>query len=167
MLLPSGYRVRGVIPGLPELARLGLLERRVIAATLRLADPKWLTQAPEDEQELALGDLLDAKVAGFPREALDPGADPETGEWKAVHLTVADLPNMDQRDRALLGELIMHIWTADQITEAVLRGDYTLEGQVSPLDGLATFRDDGAGPAGGPDGTGVAGAPEPATAGAG
>jgi hypothetical protein len=163
VLLPSGYRVRGVLPGFAELARRGLLDRRVVAAAMRLADPSWLRAATEDEQETSLREVVDAKVAGFPLEAQDPGDE----TWKPVHLSIADLATMDQRDRERLEELVMRIHSAESITAAVERGDFGLREQASDLDSLAEFRD-------GPDGAadsgyreGVGHTPQPAPVGGG
>lgn len=162
VLLPSGYRVRGTVPGLDLLVRRGLVDDRVLAAVVRLADPKWVEAAPEQEAAGNLRTWVDVLVAGFPREAQDPGADPETGEWKPVGLAVADLPNMDQRDRDLLEDLVMHRRTADEVTAAAqaalaaTTGTETPDGEVEAvIDGLAEFRDDLGGAAGGAHGAGL------------
>lgn len=163
VLLPSGYRVRGVVPSFQELARAGLLDIRVLAAAARLADAEWLKASTDDAKEDNLRAVIDAKVAAFPRQALDPGSD----TWQPVHLTVDDLPNIDQRDRDRLEELVMRVFTAEQITAAVERGDFDLAGQASALDSLAEFRGDDGGPPDSDHGPVVAGAPVGAPAGAG
>ncbi len=155
VLLPSGYRVRGVIPGLAELVRSGLVDDRVRVAVIRLTDDKWLKAASEDAQEENLRVYVDALVAGFCREALDPGDDPEAGEWKPLELSVDDLAGMDQRDRDRLEDLVMRVFTAEQITTAVEAGDYAMREVGSSLDALAEFRDQLDGAAGSGDGEGV------------
>ena len=150
VLLPSGYRGRGVVPGLGILAERGLLDIRVRQAALRLAKPEWLAE-PEAAQERDLRAYVDALVAGFPREAQDPGPG---GDWKPVVLGIPDLDRIDQRDRGLLESLVMHVLTADEVTA---RAEAALairdpEEVPSELDRLAEFRDGSGGPAGGQDG---------------
>ena len=145
VLLPSGYRVRGVIPGLADLAKRGLLDTRAQQAVMRLAASRYISEAP-DEAESDLQAMADSYVAGFPREAQDPGDD----EWKPVSLTVEDLPNLDQRDRAQLEMLVLRMSTAEAITARSLAGE---EGPGD--DDLAEFRDGSDSVAGGDDGEGV------------
>lgn len=150
VLLPSGYRVRGIIPGLPSLARRGLLDTRVQQAVVRIAAEEHTTTASDDTTDWQT--TADAFVAGFPREALDPGEDSETGEWKPATLTVDDLDTMDQRDRQALQALVLRMSTAEEITAASETGD---EEDTGELDRLAEFRDDADGAAHRDDGEGV------------
>jgi hypothetical protein len=149
VLLPSGYRVRGVIPGLDILAARGLLDARVLAAAMRLNDRGQLdTQpfTPKDEKDLQA--YTDALVAGFPVEALDPGD--ETGEWKPTSLTIENVRTMDQRDRALLEDLVLHLKTPDEVTAAAQRALDAVDSEEGPseLDRMAEFRDERRGDAG-------------------
>lgn len=164
VLLPSGYRARGVIPGFTALARRGLLDQRVQAAVVALAPRDAVSEQEDDEASLYTG--LDALVAGFLRETLDPGDDPETGEWKWARLTLDDLDNIDQRDRQVLQMLVLRLRTAADITAEVERGEYDPEG-AGDLDSLAEFRDDADSPADRGDGEGVEPAPVGAAAGGG
>lgn len=153
VLLPSGFRVRGVIPGLTVLAQRGLLDDRVAAAAQRLADKAWLKDAEPSAFERDLRTYVDALVAGFAREALDPGA----AEWAPTNLGVADLPNIDQRDRDLLEELVMHRKTADEVTALAQAAIDAVAVQEVPdeLDRLVDFRDEPGSAARGEDGAGV------------
>jgi hypothetical protein len=153
VLLPSGYRVRGVVPGLAELAKRGLLDTRAQQAVLRLAASRFVeetTDAESADWQVA----VDAYVAGFPREAQDPGSD----EWKPAPLTIDDLANLDQRDRHLLQLLVLRIYTPEQITAQVEAGEWDME-ESGDLDSLAEFRDEPDGAAGRPDGEDVADPP--------
>jgi len=156
VLLPSGYRVRGVVPGLAGLAKRGLLDTRAQAAVVRLAAREFLEQAvePQDDDIDDWQVAIDAFVAGFLREALDPGEDPETGTWKPTNLQPEELENIDQRDRTLLQMLVLRIQTAEDITASVKRGDWKLEGP-GVLDSLADFRDQRRGAADRDDGKDV------------
>lgn len=172
VLLPSGYRLRGAIPSLAELAYRGLIDGRIQAAVARLASDKWLAGSKPAEQDERIQVYVDALVAGFPREALDPGGDPEAGPWLPTSLVVEDLWKLDSRDRDRLEDLVMRVLTADEITAGVLRGDYELPGgagkeQASALDRLAEFRSDSDGTADSGDGADLARAPIAAAAGAG
>ena len=142
------------------LARRGLLDGRVIAAVQRLAgdDPGDATA----ERASAWQTETDACVAGFAREALDPGDDPETGTWKPVHLTIEDLIFLDQRDRDALQAIVLRVLTADEITAGVEAREQKETGE---LDSLAEFRDDGHGDASGVGGESVADAPVAAAGG--
>jgi hypothetical protein len=157
--------VRGVVPDFAELARLGLVDQRVMLAVLALdRDDK-----PGDitSQSSAIDPLVDALVAGFPREAQDPGPDgtpaPDDGAWKSVHLTPAELWRLDPRDRARLEELVLLMRTADEITGLTLGAEEEEVG--TKLDRLAEFRDGTDGDALGDDGTGMGLSPD-GTAGA-
>lgn len=136
----------------------------------RLASDKWLAGSKPAEQDERIQTYVDALVAGFPREGLDPGGDPEAGPWLPVNLVVEDLWKLDSRDRDRLEDLVMRVLTADEITTGVLRGDYELPGgadkeQASALDSLAEFRGDGDSAADRGDGEGLAGTPVSAAAG--
>lgn len=158
VLLPSGFHVRGVIPGLDLLATRGLLDGRVLASVIKLADPKWLAQAEPIDQERDLRAYVDALVAGFPVDAQDP----VSGEWEPVRLTVEGLVGLDQRDRVLLEDLVMRIRTVDEVSaiaESVIAGA-PMPGKEEPgdLDRLADFRADAGGAEDSGNGKGVDGA---------
>ena len=157
VLLPSGYRVRGVIPDLYRLAQLGLLDGRVLAAATRLADEAWLDTSTPAEQERDIRAYVDAMIAAAAREALDPGADPATGEWKPTGLTAANLDGLDPRDRALLEDLVLHVRTAAEVSalsEQVIWGIEPTK-EAGELDRLAGFRGEPRGAAPGDDGPDV------------
>jgi len=142
VLLPSGYRVRGVIPDAYRLAELGLLDTRVLAAAARLADEDWLDSSTPDEQERDIRAYVDAMIAAAAQEALDPGDDPVMGTWKATGLTASNLDGLDPRDRPLLEDLVIHKRTAAAITalsEALIAGLEPDE-EADELDRLAEFR---------------------------
>jgi len=117
----------------------------VQAAAVKLVDREYQQQQTERDpaaEASAWQITIDAYVAGFPREALDPGNDPETGEWKPI--SIDSVEDIDQRDRAMLEMLILRLRTAEDITASVERGDYDVEAP-GELDSLAEFRDDGRG----------------------
>lgn len=157
VLLPSGFRCRGTIPGIDVLAARGLLDNDVANAAIRLGDKSWLGAADDKDIAEELQLYVDALVVGFPREALDPGADPDTGEWLPVDLTRADLETMDQRDRDLLEDLCLHRRTAADITtlSEVVLGISDAEVPDDDIARLERFRVDGHGVAGHANGAGV------------
>ena len=158
--LPSGYRVRGVIPGLAALAARDLLDTRAKQAVLRLAASRYVTETePETTDDWQTA--IDAFVAGFPREALDPGAE----EWLPVSLAVEDLPNLDQRDRHVLQLLVLRVSTPEDIEEAVEAGEWQVAEEDGELDKLAEFRDESGGAADSGDGESVEPAPVGAASG--
>jgi len=115
------------------------------------ASPEHWFRDTEPEDDEAFEWWLDTAIAGFCREAQDPGSD----EWKPVRLTSADVATMDQRDRLWLSWLVLRLLTPEQITAAVEAGVTDPKEVAGELDRLAEFRDDGRGPAGGDDGAGV------------
>lgn len=161
VLLPSGYRVRGVIPGLAALAQAGRIDRRVLVAVARLGTQRWWTEPAETseaQEDEAVDDWLDAAIAGYCREAIDPPGD-LLGEWKLVRLTAADVRTMDQRDRLWLAFLVLRLRTAEEVTAAIEAGLVDPEEAPGEIDRLAGFRDDRRGPVAGTDGESVVDAP--------
>lgn len=159
VLLPSGYRVRGIVPSLAILAERDLLTREVVSAAASLAAIKHREQIDDPRTEQDLRVWVDALVMGFAHEAQDPGADEETGEWKPVRLT--SVAGLDQRDRMLLESLVLHQMTADEVTAASRAAMDATEREEGPsvMERLVAFRDVRRGAAPDDDGSDVARAP--------
>jgi hypothetical protein len=115
LTLPSGFRVRGVMPSPSEVVRLKIipqtLRRAVIGFT---AGGRMLSELSEDEH----AQLVDARryqAAAFVREMAPPGTTGEEG-WEAVTVTRDDLASMPPGDVERLDDLIGGYATAEMIT---------------------------------------------------
>ncbi len=120
-LLPSGWRVRVVLPSLRHLVRHGILPTHLHEAALKGADPAWLSE-PEhrEERQARVGEYVSFLVAHSLRESCAPD-----GEWRAESLTAADVLGMDELDLDLLEDLVLRERTADEVTarSRILRGE--------------------------------------------
>jgi hypothetical protein len=149
--LPSGYRVRGVLPMLHTLTRADLLPTHLLEVALKGADPKWLAEADKDEgRAKRTREYMDVLIASFPREVQAPGTD----EWEPVSLTPADFATMDQADIDALEDLVFRLRTPEQV-----------EANIAPED-PAPFRDERQHAAAGEDGEDVGDEAELAVGGA-
>lgn len=136
--LPSGIRIRGVLPGIPELARHGLIPQDLRAAALHFADPAWMRaegESPEEaaKRQLEWRRLVRLQVARFPQD-IDVA-----GEWKPLGLTLEQRierigtpehpGTMDTLDVDVLEDLVLRYRTADQISQRtrVMRGAGSIE----------------------------------------
>ena len=118
--LPSGWRVRGVLPMLHTLIRRDLLPSHLLEVALRGADPKWLAEdEPEGKRSDDSADYIDALVAAFPRMVQAPDSD----EWVPVALEAADLATMDQRDVDVMAGLVLRLKTPQDIIDGEAGSD--------------------------------------------
>lgn len=161
VLLPSGWRVRGVLPMLRTLARMDLITPALLEVATRGLDREWLKEAAQDpERRAAIRGYMDALVSSFPREALPAGG----SEWLPVTLTPADMATIDQRDLDLLEDVALRIVTPAEASRraAILLGlPVDDDGQEVGVEALAPFRGVGDGASGGDDGEDVGDSTEP------
>ncbi len=69
VLLPSGWRVRGLLPTLGELIRRDALPTDLLEVALRRADPAWLVEAVKDpEKDRALIRHMAILIAAYATE---------------------------------------------------------------------------------------------------
>lgn len=155
--LPSGARVRGVLPTLGTLLRHELLPDDLLTAALKTADPSWLAAARAVGGEERNGAIryLAVLVAAFPREEFVDGA------WQPVTVTAEDIlaGRLDEADVDAMENLCLRIATPDQFQPQPVE-------EVQPgIPGWASFRDEPDGGTGGEDGRALADAPVGAAAG--
>ena len=111
VLLPSGYRLRGVIQSGRSLARRGKLPAHLFEAAEHLGDREW----SEDPEHRALVlEYVRLLIASFPRESMAPGSD----TWKSMTMTPDDIETMDDLDVDLLEDLVLHLKTPEEVTVA-------------------------------------------------
>jgi hypothetical protein len=127
LTLPSGFRVRGIMPNPSEIIR-----RKIIPQGLRVAvlgmQGRMMSDLDEDEH----AQLIEARryqIAAFVRAIAPPGTEGDDG-WEPITLTLDDLSDMPSADIERLDDLIGGYQTAEQITA---RSEYAL--------GLATLAD--------------------------
>jgi len=145
--LPSGHRVRGVLPTAERLIVQGTLPTELRAVAMRFAvgsvNPSEL--ADKGETDILAQFLSFARVlaAEFVRDRwVDDG-------WVPTKLTPADLDNIDPADVDALQVICLRHRTPEQITAASL-GQKVEE--AGPVEALAEFRRDATSPADSPDG---------------
>jgi hypothetical protein len=152
VVLPSGFRVRGVMPSPSEVVRRKIVPQALRRQVVALA-PKLMSELDENEHA-ALVDARRYQTAAFVREMAPPGTTDEDG-WEPVTLSVEDLSGMPPADIEALDDLIMGVATAAMLTAA----SEAALGIGSPddlaavrnreagdtVDGWAEFRDDGRG----------------------
>lgn len=115
--LPSGLRLRGLLPTLNTLARRGLLTSDLYDAVLQAeAKPEWLVSAPSDGADAETKRRLwFALSAAFPRERW------EAGVWVPWTLTTLEFEDLVvEEDKDALLALVMRAQTADEITQESL-----------------------------------------------
>lgn len=152
--LPSGIRIRGVLPGIPELARHGLIPQDLRAAALHFADPAWMRaegESPEEaaKRQLEWRRLVRLQVARFPQDI------EVDGEWKPLGLTLEQRierigtpehpGTMDTLDVDVLEDLVLRYRTPDQISRRsrVMRGYGSIEDITYVLPELRESLDSG------------------------
>jgi hypothetical protein len=112
VLLPSGFRVRGVMPSPTEIVR-----RRIVPWALRQATAAMGGSKMSDLSEDQHAQLVEARrfqLAAFLREIAAPGTEGDDG-FEAVEFTVDELGALPPNDLEALDDLIMGIKTAEQI----------------------------------------------------
>ena len=148
--LPSGYRVKGVLPMLHTLLRADLLPTHLLEVALRGADPKWLAESTTDEDRAAkVREYMDVMIASFPRYVQAPDSE----EWEPVTVKPENLPDMPQDDVDALEDIVFRLRTPEQLNAG--------EGRVDP----AEFREQRQRIAIGADLSDLVDAPEHAAAG--
>lgn len=113
LLLPSGFRVRGVLPSPTEVIRRKLVPWQLRQAVQSMGGKK-MSQLTEDQH----AELVEARrwqASAFVQQIALPGSEGEDG-WEDVHLSVEDLGNLPPDDIEALDDLIMGVKTADMIT---------------------------------------------------
>ena len=162
--LPSGLRVRGLLPTLNTLARRGLLTSDLYAAVLKAeADPEWLTSEPVAEAEREQKRRLwFSMAAAFPRDRWAGDA------WEPMAVTPSEVEDaMSEDDKDALLALVQRVATPAQVTAISLYvlglGPDPSSEEVpaeTPSD-WERFRDVPRGDAGGEDGGAVGDDAEP------
>lgn len=111
--LPSGFRVRGVLPSPSEVIRL-----KIVPQTLRREilgfESKMMNELSEDEHA-AIVDGRRYQAAAFIRAMAPPGTTGDDG-WEPVTLTKDELADMPPGDVEALDDLIGGYATAEMIT---------------------------------------------------
>lgn len=169
VLLPSGFRARGVKPSPTEVIR-----RRIVPYQLRAAVNSMGGRKMSDLSEVEHGQLVEARryqLAAFIREMAPPGTEGDEG-WEKVELTVDDLADLPPLDLEALDDLIMGLATAEMVTERSMLALGLLdkesaeriekEQQEASVSGWAEFRDESGRAAAGAAGGSVEGEAEPA-----
>lgn len=172
VLLPSGVRIRGVMPEARELVRRGLI-RADLAAAVLVAERKSDAGEPlSREDQVATIEAQRVEAASFVRQ----GWNDQTGAWEPLLLTAEDLNDggMDPRDVDALEDIVLYRRTPEQITASTLEAQGAIteaerelaerEGAGDTVDGWAGFRDERGGADAGPD---VADVPDAAVGAAG
>lgn len=120
VLLPSGWRVRGLLPGVGELIRRDLLPGDLIEVALRRADPEWLVDALTDPgRQEKLRRHMAILVTAYPTEQWDP----EAQAWVPLRLTDADISSpgrpgtLDPDDVDALELLVRRMVPASALSE--------------------------------------------------
>lgn len=162
LTLPSGFRVRGVLPAPSEVVRRKIVPQALRQAVIPLGG-RLMTELSEDEHAM----LVDARrfqAAAFIKEMAAPGTTGDDG-WEPVAVTKDELEAMPGRDVEALDDLIGGYATADVITARAevalgLRDPSTLadieEREAGDtVDGWRGFRDGDGGDARHPSGADV------------
>lgn len=124
VLLPSGSRIKGVLPSMRALQRRDLLEPALYPAATHFGDSEWVGDDPDRKR--AVQAVLDRLVAAFPRQTRPPDSD----VWTDVRLSGDDVTALPDRDRDLLEDIVLRLRTTDEVT--------TLSEQLLASDGEAT-----------------------------
>lgn len=126
VLLPSGRRVRGVLPDLADLARRQLIPTDLVAWVMLAADPEWLAD-PEPEPELddKVQGYLDQLVVLFVRQVL------VAGEWVDHTVDPGRLDRLPRGERHTLELVVSYQLTPMQATA---RSIATLAGQALEME---------------------------------
>jgi hypothetical protein len=144
LTLPSGFRVRGVLPAPSEVIRRKIVPGQLRAAVFAMSGKK-LSELTEDE-EAVLVDARRHQAAAFLREIYDE----QRKKWEPLTVTVDDLASgaYPPADIEALDDLVMGLRTPEQITAAseialglrpATDGD---EEAASTVNGWAEFRDE-------------------------
>ena len=175
-LLPSGFRVRGVMPSPTEVIRRKLIPWQLRRAINSIGTGRKMSELSEDEH----ANLVEGRryqAAALIKELQAPGSD----EWEPVSFSIEELATLPPDDLEALDDLIMGIRTAEMITadsevRLGLRDKESAERVAAEeagdtVDGWADFRGErsgaGAGGAGGAlgdeaDGAAAGADPQPA-----
>lgn len=151
VVLPSGFKVRGVRPTSRDLLLANLLPGE-LSARVMAAEGKKGTDTPlTPEERAATIQAQRIEAAAFVRQVWDE----ESGAWEPGTFTADDLnaAGMDPRDVDALEDIVLFRRTPDQITASTLaaQGEITDEEAATvareeagdTVDGQAAFRDDG------------------------
>lgn len=151
--LPSGFRIRGVVPARDEILRRGVAPRAARHAVLQLEQPgDPAGDADPDATSLFLATLRDM-AAAFVRDVWDAASQ----EWIGVpRMTGEDLDRhaFDPRDIEALERIVTFAATPEQVT-AESGGARPIAEEAGPAQAWAEFRDDAGGDRGGADGGAV------------
>lgn len=112
VLLPSGNRIRGVLPSMRALQRRSLLDPTLTDAATHFGDTEWVGDDPARQQ--ATQAVLDRLVAVFPRQSCAADSD----AWTDVALTAEDVAGLPDRDRDVLEDIVLRLRTPAQVTTA-------------------------------------------------
>ena len=152
VVLPSGFRVRGVMPADRDLVRLRLVPGDLQAAVLA-GDAKAESGSPlSDEERAARVEIQRIAAAAFIRAVWDA----ESEAWVPCRLTADDLNSggMDPADVDALEDIVLYRRTPAEVTLQALRskGEETAEALAAAereagdtVDAWSEFRDDGRG----------------------
>jgi hypothetical protein len=152
VLLPSGYRVRGVLPTLRDLARRDLLSGALLEVATRGADPAWISEEGKTEEREAMRRAFtDELMAAFPREACKAGTD----DWEPAVLTSADIENLSDHDQEMLERIVLRTLSVDDATRTSAVMLYGDPEEVAALIGWESFRQHGRRAEDSPDGASV------------
>ena len=111
VLLPSGWRVKGVLPSAQSLARRDKLPSHLFEAAAHLGDREW---SKEPEHRALLVEFIMLLMTSFPRETMAPDSD----TWAPATMTPEDVATMEDLDVDLLEDLVLRLKTPDQVTAA-------------------------------------------------
>lgn len=152
LTLPSGFRVRGVLPAPSEVVRLKIVPQKLRQAVVAFSGGGRLMSDLNEDEHAQLVEARRYQAAAFVKEMAAPGTTGDDG-WEAITVTKDELAKMPPADVEALDDLIGGYATADMITansEVALGlrtrddADAVAEGEAGDtVDGWSAFRDDG------------------------
>lgn len=139
--LPSGWRVRGVMPSVESLVVRGLLPTDLQTVALKYATSGVQITDLASEAFRDFTKFAREMAAAFVREVWDD----EAQAWEPVSMSASDLSEIDPGDVDALEQIVLRQKTVDQITSGDTEG-------AGPVADKAGFPGESAGPDPGQDG---------------